>query len=99
MAANNEQYAQLHPEVDERMKVSLINENFRKVTDSFNPLRISDGTSDRIIIGRYEPSEYGIIGADEDGTRRCLIGVNPATGEFGIYVSIAGVDVITELST
>lgn len=98
MAANNESYAQLHPDLDDRMKVALTNENFRKVTDSFNPFRISDGNSDRIVIGRYEGSEYGIIGTDEDGTRRCLIGVNPATGEFGIYVSISGIDVIDELN-
>lgn len=99
MAANNEIPVQLHPSLDESTRTAYINENFRKISDSFNPLRISDGTSDRIVIGRYEGSEYGIVGSDADGTRRCLIGVNPATGDFGIYVSIAGVDVITELTT
>ena len=98
MAANNEPPVQLHPGQDDSIRTAFINENFRKISDSFNPLRISDGSSDRIVIGRYESSEYGIVGADADGTRRCLIGVNPATGEFGIYVSIAGVDVIDELN-
>lgn len=97
MASNNEPPVQLHPNQDDSIRTAFINENFRKISDAFNPLRISDGSNDRIIIGRYDASEYGIVGTDEDGTRRCLIGVNPATGEFGIYVSIAGVDVITEL--
>ena len=98
MAANNDAPIQLHPDLDERNKTAFINENFRKLSDAFNPLRISDGSNDRIIIGRYEASEYGIVGVDKDGTRRCLIGVNPKTGAFGVYVSKPGVDVITELN-
>lgn len=98
MAANNEPPIQLHPGQDDSIRTAFINENFRKISDSFNPLRISDGTNDRIIIGRYDTEQYGQIGADADGTRRGLFGVNPATGEFGIYVSISGVDVIDELN-
>ncbi len=52
-----------------------------------------------VIIGKYATERYGLVISDLDGAyRRILIGQHPVTGAAGIWVSIDGVDVITELS-
>lgn len=94
MASNNNPPVQLHPDLDQSTMVSYINENFRKQADAFNPFRISEGSQDRIIIGRYEQSRYGLIGLDEDGTRRILLGSAPDDGRIGFWISKEGQDVI-----
>lgn len=97
MAVNNDPPIQLHPSLPRDLMTSYINENFRKLSDGFNPLQISDGNTNRLIIGRYTQGQYGIVGLDEDGVRRILIGQAPDDGRTGIWVSKDGVDVITEL--
>ena len=87
----------MHPDLDKNQTTAFINENFRKISDSFNPLNISDGTTNRITIGKYTTSQYGFLGIDSDGTRRILIGQAPDDGRSGIWVSKVGTDVITEL--
>lgn len=51
-----------------------------------------------VIIGKYSSSRYGLVIADDTGTRRVLIGQSPDDGRPGVWVSIDGVDVIDELS-
>lgn len=97
MGINNSPPIQLHPYLDKNQTTAFINENFRKLSDGFNPLQISDGTSNRVTIGKYGTSQYGFLGTDSDGVRRILIGQHPVTGVSGIWVSKSGVDVITEL--
>jgi hypothetical protein len=97
MGINNSPPVQLSPDIDKAQTTAFINENFRKISDSFNPLQISDGTNNRITLGKYAASQYGFVGTDTDGTRRILIGQSPDDGRSGIWVSKAGVDVITEL--
>jgi hypothetical protein len=51
-----------------------------------------------VIIGKYYSPRYGLVIADDTGTRRVLIGQSPDDGRPGVWVSIEGVDVIDELS-
>ena len=97
MAVNNEVPVQLSPNMNNADRTAFINENFRRIHDGFNPLAISDGSSNRLVIGRYDQSQYGMVGRDVDGVRRILIGSAPDDGRIGIWVSKEGVDVITEL--
>jgi hypothetical protein len=97
MGINNSPPIQLHPDLDKNQTTAFINENFRKLSDSFNPLQMSDGTYERVTIGKYGVSQYGIVGTDTDGNRRILIGQAPDDGRSGIWVSKEGVDVVTEL--
>ena len=97
MGINNNPPVQLHPDLDKQQSTAFINENFRKLSDGFNPLQISDGTNERVTIGKYATSQYGIVGTDIDGNRRILIGQAPDDGRSGIWVSKEGVDVVTEL--
>lgn len=50
-----------------------------------------------VTIGKYETGKYGLVGSDTSGYRRILIGQAPDDGRPGIWVSRAGIDVITEL--
>lgn len=51
-----------------------------------------------VTIGKYSATKYGIVIADETGTRRVLVGQAPDDGRPGVWVTIDGVDVIDELS-
>jgi hypothetical protein len=97
MAINNDPFIQLQPTIPQANQLAYINDNFRKLSDGFNPLIFSDGTSNRVVIGKYQKGQYGIIGTDVDGDRRILIGSAPDDGRIGIWVSKSGVDVIDEL--
>lgn len=102
MASNNQIPVQLQPGTPENDKIAYINHNFRSMADAFNPIIMSDGTYNRVIVGRYVHTDgttyYGIFGTDDDGTLRSFWGANPATGVFGIYVSKTGLNVIDELN-
>jgi hypothetical protein len=50
-----------------------------------------------LVIGKYAEGRYGLVISDNTGTRRVLIGQAPDDGRPGSWVSIDGVDVITEL--
>lgn len=103
MASNNLVPVQLTPDINNADKVAYINENFRVIGEAFNPIRMSDGSVDRVIVGRYVHTNgviyYGMFGRDEDGTLRAFWGVNPVTGTFGLYISTEGIDVIDELTS
>jgi hypothetical protein len=98
MGINNNAPIQLHPELNRDMMSSYINENFRKIYKGFNPLQISDGSNERILIGKYGTDSYGIVVSDTNGDKRILIGAHPTLGQSGIWVSKEGIDVIDELS-
>ena len=54
--------------------MAFINNNFQAMSDAFNPLIISDGSVNRIIIGRNaETDEYNISYYDTDGVLVCKI--------------------------
>jgi len=55
-------------------------------------------STNAVIIGKYSDSKYGLVIADDTGTRRVLVGQAPDDGRPGVWVSIDGVDVIDELS-
>lgn len=83
MASNNLVPIQLNPTLNNSDKVAYINENFRIMGDAFNPIRMSDGAVDRIVIGKYNDgttTKYGIIGRDSDGNIRTFIGEDPTSG-------------------
>ena len=50
-----------------------------------------------LVIGKYAEGRYGLVISDGTGTRRVLVGQAPDDGRPGSWVSIDGVDVITEL--
>jgi hypothetical protein len=95
--SNNLTPIQLQPNTNQSDTTAYLNENFRAISDALNPLRISDGSTNRILIGRYGQEQYGQVGYDSTGLRRILIGSAPDDGRIGIWVSKDGVDVITEL--
>ena len=100
MASNNIVPVQLTPDINNSDKVAYINENFRAIGEAFNPIRMSDGSNDRVVIGRYVHSTgvyYGYFGFDDDGTLVKYEGINPATGKYGSYITKTGLDVIDEL--
>ena len=113
MGVNNNAPINISPSLDKSQTAAYINENFRKISDAFNPLKISDGNFDRIIFGKYVDGKYGIAYYDEDGN---LVSVSDGSqniyydssnariligkapdGHLGMWVSKLGVDVITEL--
>ena len=54
--------------------MAFINNNFQAISDAFNPLIISDGSVNRIIIGRNaETDEYNISYYDTNGVLVCKI--------------------------
>jgi hypothetical protein len=100
VASNNQIPVQLQPGTPENDKIAYINQNFRSMADAFNPLIMSDGTHNRVIVGRYVHDTgiyYGYFGFDEDGTLVKYEGVNPVTKKYGSYITKTGLDVIDEL--
>lgn len=100
MASNNQVPVQLQPNTPESDKVAYINHNFRSMADAFNPLVMSDGTYNRVIVGRYVHDTgiyYGYFGFDANGILVKYEGVNPVTGAYGSYITTTGLDVIDEL--
>ena len=67
MGVNNNAPINISPSLDKSQTAAYINENFRKISDAFNPLKISDGNFDRIIFGKYADGTYGIAYYDEYG--------------------------------
>lgn len=61
MAVNTNTPVQLSPDLDKAQTTAFINENFRALSDSLNPLIVSDGTNNRIMIGKLPDGTYGII--------------------------------------
>lgn len=72
------------------------------MADAFNPIIMSDGTYNRVIVGRYVHTDgvtyYGNFGADSDGTLRGFYGTNAVDGKFGFHITIEGVNVIDEIN-
>lgn len=97
MGINNQPPVYIAPDLDKSDMSAILNQNFQALSDSFNPLQISDGNSTRITLGKYQASQYGLLGTDTDGVRRILIGQSPDDGRSGIWVSKEGEDVITLL--
>jgi hypothetical protein len=67
VGVNNNPPIQIHPEIDKSTMVAYINENFRKISDGFNPLIISDGRKDRLAIGRDKTGNYGVTYYNANG--------------------------------
>lgn len=78
--------------------VRQINRNFQ-VLDTENVTKTFKGpnATNSIVQGRYRDGRYGQVYYDENGVARILIGQAPDDGRMGIWVSSAGVDVITTL--
>lgn len=83
------------------------NQNYGQVNDMVRQInkeqqvKTFNGTNGdpALTIGKYKSSKYGLVGSDDDGFRRILVGQHPTDGHPGIWVSIEGIDVIDELST
>ena len=65
MAANTDVPVQLQPNSNDSDKTALINENFRKLSDSLNPFQLSDGTTNRLLLGKDSDGDYVLKIADE----------------------------------
>lgn len=88
----------LTPQMDSSTLTNAINDTFNQIEteNRVKVIRDSDGL-DRMVIGQWDNTNYGILGSDPKGIRRILIGQNPKTGASGIWVSKENVDVIAEL--
>ena len=78
--------------------VNAINNTFMQIEaeNRVKTIRDADGKN-RMVIGKWDAKQYGILGSDQNGIRRILIGQAPGDGRSGIWVSKEGVDVIEEL--
>lgn len=52
---------QLHPDMSDADKAAFINQNFNSLADSLNTYVVSDGSNDRIILGKLPNGEYGLV--------------------------------------
>lgn len=58
MAVNSNPPIDLDPSMDEGHKLTFINQNFHSLADSLNPYRLSDGSNDRLLIGKDSTGSY-----------------------------------------
>ena len=52
---------QIHPTMSKEDMAAFINQNFNNLADSLNVYVVSDGTNDRIILGKLPNGEYGLV--------------------------------------
>lgn len=52
---------QLHPSIPQDQLVAMINQNFEALNQANMTRVISDGTNNRIIIGKLPDGSYGIV--------------------------------------
>lgn len=65
MAVNKEIPVQLHPTMPMEQLVAFINQNFTTISNQLNTYIISDGTNNRIVIGKQTDGTYAIVVSKE----------------------------------
>lgn len=83
---------------DYTQNIGQVNDMVRSINKE-QQVKVFNGPSNTtaVQIGKYADSKYGLVVGDTSGFRRILLGQHPVTGEPGLYISISGIDVITEL--
>ena len=101
MASNNLVPIQLQQGTSLPDLIAYLNQNFRTFADALNPSIMSDGTHNRVQVGKYVHTNgntyYGFFGFDSDGVLVSYKGVNPVTDSYGEYITPDGVNVLDEL--
>lgn len=61
MAVNRDVPVNINPEVPKDQQLAFINQNFQTLSNSLNPFIVSDGTNNRIILGKLPDGTYGLV--------------------------------------
>jgi hypothetical protein len=59
--ASKQPPVQISPELSKDQMAAFLNQNFNSIADSLNTYVVSDGSNDRIILGKLPDGTYGLV--------------------------------------
>lgn len=94
MAVNRDVPVIISPDAPDSQKWAFVNQNFKTIADNINPLIVSDGSNNRVLLGKRSDGSYGLFvspaGTDVDTATNAQLVFNSGQDIFKIVSKITG---------